>query len=490
MDITRVTYLLFVAVSLIIYWMVPRRIQWIILLADSLLFYILNVKAYTFAYLMISVLSVWGATWVFEKQANLGAKRSALVVTLLINFGLLAVLKYSTLFANTYNLITKQTSESGLKALNWISSLAISFYTLQIVSYLLDNYWGVVKREKNPLKLLLFTSFFPLMVSGPIQRYSEFHHQLFDDHRFEYERVTHGLKRIAIGLFKKLAISNRVALLVDYLWNNPIQYSGPWIIVAVIGFVIQLYTDFSGCMDIVIGVSECFGITLSENFKSPLLSKSIQEFWQRWHITLGTWLRDYIMNPILKSRGLITLGSFAKAKLGKKQGKKIPSYLAMLVLWLAMGLWHGGDWKYIIGEGLWYWFVIVLGQIFEETFKKIRKKTGFFDSFVWKMIQIIRTNLIFAFGMIFFRADSVRDSFIRIRLIGSINGFGLHEIKNTVISLAKLLQRDGCVVLLLSAIILLIYDVYSYKGKDVIRIVSGKKAHVRWGCYCLIMIII
>ncbi len=490
MDITRVTYLLFVAVSLVVYWIIPKHAQWIVLLIDSLFFYFVNAKAYTFVYMIISVLTVWGATWIFAKNGNAVIKRCILLVTLFVNIGLLAVLKYSTFFVSTINYLLFRNGNTGLKPINWLSSLAISFYTLQIVSYLLDNYWGTVEREKNPVKLLLYTSFFPLMISGPIQRYRDFHQQLFEEHRFEYDRVTHGVKRIAFGLFKKIAISNRIALLVDFLWSDPERYCGPWIIIAVVGFVVQLYTDFSGCMDIVIGVSECFGIKLTENFKAPLLSKSIQEFWQRWHITLGSWLRDYVMNPLLKSSGLVALGNYSKKKLGKKQGKKIPVYLAMFVLWFAMGLWHGGDWKYIVGEGFWYWFIIVIGQIFGETCARIKVSLRIGDSILWRLFQIIRTNLIFAFGMLFFRAESLTDSFWRIRLSVKWGGLGFQEILNTIIQLAQLLNRDGCVILLLSMFALLLYDVYLYKDREVISILSMRKPIIRWIVYCMIMAIL
>lgn len=490
MDITSFVYIIFVGISLIAYWNFPKGYQWVVLLVDSLIFYFLNAEWYTFIYLIISVMTVWAATNYFIK-CNVGKnKKSVLVATIIVNIGMLAVLKYTNMAINTLNILCEHISGYRIQNVSWVSSLAISFYTLQIVSYLLDAYWGVTNVEQNPIKLLLFTCYFPLMVSGPINRHEEFSHQLFEEHRFDYASVTHGMKRMAWGLVKKLAIANRLSIIVDNLWDNPEIYSGLWIWVAVIVYVFQLYTDFSGCMDIVIGVSECFGIKLAENFNAPLLSKNIQEFWQRWHITLGQWLRDYIMNPLLKSEPMIRLGDRAKKRFGKKNGKKIPSYIAMLGVWLAMGLWHGNSWKYIVGEGLWFWFVIVAGQVLSPTFDKCKgdlkiKVGGVF----WKLWQILRTDLIYAFGMLFFRADSLKDSMFRLRLSIGIN-VNMTMIKTVISNVISPLGKEGAILLVVSMTMLVIYDIYLYMGVELIDKISGKCFAFRWLLYVALVLIV
>lgn len=238
---------------------------------------------------------------------------------------MLTVLKYTNLAIGTVNHFMK----TNFSSVTWLSPLAISYYTLQIVAYLLDCYWKVEKRENNPLKLLLFTSFFPLMISGPINRHNNLAPQLFEKHEFEYNRVASGIRRVAWGIAKKIVVADRLSMVVAYMFNRPEIYSGIWILIAAVTFAVELYFDFSGCMDIVIGISKCYGIILEENFKAPFMSRTIQEIWQRWHITLGGWFKSYIMYPILKSSVFVQLGERCKNKFGKS-GKKFLHILQCL----------------------------------------------------------------------------------------------------------------------------------------------------------------
>ena len=485
MDITSVLFFAFVAVCLLIYWNLPGKYQWILLLISSLVFYCVSAKIYTIIYLCFSVVSVYLATKYFDKVNNSddnenNHKKLVLVLVVICNIAILVLLKYTNLGINTFNYIF------GTKILNvnWLAPLAISFYTLQIVSYLLDNYWGVAKTEKNILKLFLFTSYFPQMVSGPISRYSQIGEQLVSEHRFDYDRVTNGIKRIALGLIKKMAISNRLAIVVDEMYASTELHSGVYGIVAAVLFVLELYTDFSGCMDIVLGVSECFGISLPENFRAPFFSKTVQEFWRRWHITLGQWLRDYIMNPILKSKSMISLGRVTKKRLGKKQGKKIPVYISMLVLWLVMGLWHGSSWKYIIGEGLWFWAVIVLGHILESPFNSIKKCLRIKENnIVWKSFQVVRTVIIFAIGNIFFHAVSLSESITRVRELFNIN-ISLFSIKQFLWLFLNdsLGGRFGLIILMIALLIMVIIDYNIYQDKKPILLLQ-KHNIAKWVVY-------
>lgn len=479
MAITSLSYLIFVGVSLIIYLHIPKKYQWYILLIDSLIFYFLNAKAYTFIYLLTSVLTVYVATCFFVKNSDEGKKRIVLVVALVINIGLLALLKYTNLFITTWNYFTKR----NVLTVEWCASLAISYYTLQIVAYLLDCYWGVTERESNPLKLLLFTSFFPLMVSGPISKHSLLAPQLFEEHRFDYEGFTTGVRRTAWGVAKVLIVANRLSVIVADMFGYPDIFSGLWVIISAITFLIQLYFNFSGCMDIVIGVSKCFGIELEENFRAPLLSKSVQEFWQRWHITLGGWLKSYVMYPLLKTKALVNLGARCKNRLGK-QGKKIPSYIAMLAVWLLMGLWHGDSWKYIIGVGLWFWLVIVLGQICEPISKKLKKVFHINDNnILWKGFQICRTIVLVSIGMIFFNASSLSSSVDMVKNIFSKTNFLIPAsriYKNFWMSGSGKLD----LILLIFFIAIQIYaDAKTYKNQSAQDTIKKYPTIIRWVLY-------
>lgn len=489
MSITSVSYIMFVAASLMIYWKLPVRFQWILLLADSLIFYFLNAKAYTLIYIVISVMSVYAAAIYFDnnRQKDGAGRKKVLTGTIVLNIGILVALKYTNLFISTYNRCLGNRLGLSLENVSWIASLAVSYYTLQLVAYLIDCYLGMAAVERNPLKLLLFTCYFPLMVSGPISRHSQLSVQLFSEHRFDYDRVTRGLRRMAWGMAKKVVVADRLAYVVNYMYNNTDIFSGIWVIISASAFMVELYFDFSGCMDIIIGVSSCFGITLQENFNAPFLSRTVQEFWQRWHITLGGWLRDYVMYPVSRSRLFRKWGKKCKERWGKS-GTKIPYYAAMFIVWSLMGLWHGSSWKYMVGEGWFFWSVIVLGQVFEPFFKKQKKVFGIMDDrALWRTFQVCRTFVLAAIGMIPFRAASMTQTLYMIQRLFVPTG-----IKGPLKSLYSSVwgQFGGkivFVIVIVLGILQIICDFRQYAGKDVQGIVAGCPWLVRWSLYFILV---
>lgn len=425
MAITSFSFFAFSALAVAAYYIVPKRYRWCVLLAFSLAYYLLGPVPQTIVYLLITVTSVYLASRYFSavrasgKAANGEMPASAKIVfilTLLLNIGLLAALKYNAfILYNVNGVISLLGKDEAIPGVDWAASLGISYYTLQMVGYLCDSYWGVRKVQSDPLKLLLFGCYFPQMASGPISRYEQIADSLYEGHSFDYERILFGAQRALWGLFKKLVVAERLSLFVAAVYEVPLNYSAFYIWFATFAFAIQLYTDFSGAMDIIMGVSECFGVVLPENFRAPFFSKTIQEFWQRWHITLGSWLKDYILYPILKSRLFLTLGKWTRKRFGKKAGKKLVTYFGMLFVWLAMGMWHGSGWKYIVGEGIWFWLMLILGDALAPLFQKLTVKCGIkTDCFSWRLFQSLRTFLIFSVGMVFFRAESLPDA---VRLI-------------------------------------------------------------------------
>ena len=489
MSITSVAYIVFVGISLLIYYAVPHRFKWWVLLADSLMFFFVNSVWYTFVYLAISVVTVWSAVRYFARE-NARHKKAVLVLTLIVNIGMLAVLKYTNLVINTVNFFKTRNGGVSFDTVRFAASLAISFYTLQIIGYLLDCYWEIDKKEDNIFKLLLFTSYFPLMISGPISRHSELQSELFKDHEFDYNNLASGARRIAWGILKKVVVADRIAVFADCMFADPDTYSGIWVMIAAVTYIIELYFDFSGCMDIIIGVSKCFDIRLTENFKAPFLSKTIQEFWQRWHISLGAWLKTYVMYPILKTRLFSEMAVKLKKKFGKG-AKKIPSYIAMFAVWFCMGLWHGNSWKYILGEGLWFWLVVMLGQIFEPVFEKIKKKLHIKDENpAFKAFRTIRTILIFAFGVIFFNS---KDLFAGFYMVGAMFR------SNGLIAPLKVLYNDAfaafggfdalCAVFVI-VILQFIADIRIYHEKPVQTLVTERPLVIRWVLYFAIVLLI
>lgn len=256
------------------------------------------------------------------------------------------------------------------------------------------------------MKLFLFVSFFPQLTVGPISKYSQLQ-ELYETHKFSYDNLCLGSQRILWGFFKKLVISGRVAIIVNAIWADTEKYTGFWPWIAVFLYPLEIYSDFSGCVDIILGTAELFDIKLPENFNNPFMARTVQEFWQRWHISLGTWAKDYIYYPVLKSKFLALLGKWSKKHFNKRMAKVVPWALGMGVLWFVMGFWHGSV-KHIIGVSAWYWCTLVLGELLDPELKKIIYILNInTQSFSWHLFQRIRTYIIYSLGAVFFAADGL-----------------------------------------------------------------------------------
>ena len=292
--------------------------------------------------------------------------------------------------------------DDGISGMQFVAALGMGYYTLQVLGYIIDCYWESIKPQKNPLKLFLCVVYFPQLITGPISRYSQLE-ILFERHKFNYQNIAFGAQRILWGFVKKMVLAERIDTVVNAITCAPDIYKGYYSWIAILLYPVQMYADFSGCMDIVLGVSELFGIRLTENFNNPFFARTSKEFWQRWHITLGSWAKDYVLYPLLKSPIVLRFGKFAKNKLGKKQGKFLVNLFCMFVLWMVIGIWHGG-YRFIVGVSLWYWVILMLGDLSEPLSLKItsamKVKT---ESFAWHLFQSIRTYCIYAIGAIFFR---------------------------------------------------------------------------------------
>ena len=343
-----------VAISIIFYYTLPKKIQPLLLIIYNIVFFFFASPLCTMCYLFACILITWFCG--IKMQAG-GEKRKRffLGLGLVTNFLMLGTLKYSgALIADANTILRFFNYEIDAGGMSLLAPIGISFYTFEAVGYLLEVYWGVSAAEESCFRLGVFLSYFPALTSGPISKYSKCKESFFSPHFYSADKMWQGVYRILWGILKKLVISERLAYFVDPVFNSVSDYKGVYIWIASFAFMLQLYTDFSGCMDIILGISECYGIDLPENFKTPFYSKTVQEFWQRWHITLGGWMRDYVMYPIMRSKRYRQITKSFQSVMGKKMASQIASYLAMLVVWLLIGLWHGGEWKYILGEGMWF----------------------------------------------------------------------------------------------------------------------------------------
>ena len=457
MGITSLYYLLFFCIVFIIYYCLPLKIRWIVLLVGSLSYFLLSDEIYLIVYPVATIFVTWICARKIESldpENDAGKRKLYLMLALLCDLGVLGVLRYLRL---------------GIP-----SPLGISFYTLSIISYLLDVYYGIEKAEKNYFKLLLFGTFFPLLISGPIIRYKDTGKKLCEGQRFDYKKLTYGAQRVLWGFFKVLVISERLAVISDTIFNDHTSYQGLYVIIAAVCFTFRLYTNFSGSMDIVMGLALTLGIELPENFKRPFFSKTVQEFWQRWHITLGEWLRDYVFYTTLRSKVFIALNARFKEKYGKKKGKNLTTYLAMMILWLIAGIWHGGALNYIFGVGLLQGIYIIIGEMIKNGSKKPEKKrnVSIFDIF-----RRIRTFALMSLAFLFFRASSLKVGF---DMIGQLFSRWNPEVLYDGSLLALGLDIKNVAILAVSLIILLAVSLLQEKESICDRL-SRLNIVIRWG---------
>lgn len=502
MGITSFYFLIFYGIVLILYYILPKRRQWVVLLIASLFYYLCSGNAVLILYPLLAVavsfLGIYGMTRAQEEEASLKEKgkdaakrrKAALLFVIFANIAVLFLLKYINFGIHTVNAAASLlgTGRPVLSGFNWLVPLGISYYSLSLIGYAVDVYFGIAVPQRNPAKLALYGMFFPVMVSGPILRYREDGEQFFEPHPFDYKQVTQGMQRMLWGFFKELVISERMALIVNTVYGNYEAYPGGYIWIGTVAFAFQLYTNFSGGMDIVLGLAQTFGLKLPENFQRPFFSKSISEYWRRWHITLGVWMKEYVFYPLLRSSFFTGLSKDMRKKLGKKKGKQITTFAGMFLLWFAVGIWHGGDWKYIIGSGLLHWFYIVSGELLEPWFLKCMKKLHIDPkSRVLDILRIFRTFFLVNIGFVFFRASSVGDAWKMLKsavtvfnpgilIGGQIFELGLDWIEFTIAAVS----------------LLILFFVSFMQRKGNVREQIGKKAlPVRWAIwYALLFYVI
>jgi D-alanyl-lipoteichoic acid acyltransferase DltB (MBOAT superfamily) len=427
MDFVSVIFIGFVIALGIVYFTVPKSFQWFILLVASYTFYIISSSELVVYLIITTCVTFLTGNWIGKiikdsaafmkahkgdlsreekkkfKSKTVLKKKAVLVLAVLINLGLLIYLKYFNFIGSSINSL----AGTQIPRLNLLLPLGISFYTLQSIGYLVDLYRGKFEPDRNIFKFALFMSFFPQIIQGPFARYDHLAKQLYEKHRFNYERITMGVQLILWGFMKKLILADRIAVPVNQIFNNYASYGGFMIFFASAGYGLQVYADFSSGMDIARGVAQIYGIELSLNFERPYFAKSVSEFWRRWHITLGAWMRDYIFYPLSLSSAFASLGKGFRKVFGNYVGKKIPSFLSMFIVFLLVGIWHGSSWIYV-GYGLWNGIIITSSIMLEPVYVGIAKKLRInTDCFSWRFFQMVRTFVLCSMGRIFPRASSM-----------------------------------------------------------------------------------
>ena len=474
MALISLEFLGFCLLLTIIYYLVPGKFQNLVLLVGNVMFLLpLTYGLTAIASLAAGVLSVYGAARIIQGKRGTKLHHFIFHGTVLLNLLLLFAYKYLPCVQTFLGILHFSVKLPELSAM---APLGISFYTLQLLGYLISVNDGGLEAETNLLRFAVFGSYFTQMTSGPIARYEEMEPQLSGPRQLSYANLTQGAQRMLWGFFKKMVISERAAVMVNTVFRNYGVYDGFYIPTAAALFAVQLYTDFSGCMDIVLGMSQILGIHLPENFQSPFFSRSMTEFWRRWHITLGGWCRDYVFYPIQKTEMFIRLRERSVKRFGRKKGKKLPMYLAMFLMWFVVGFWHGGYLKYIIGSGLLHFCYIVIGQEGAWLWRKINDMLHLKpESAGHAAFQRIRTFLLACSGFIFFRSDSTAEAFHMYGAITSWNSsvFSLNGLEALGLDLADLM------VLLLSILLLAFVENLQQKA-SVRELLAQQSLPVRW----------
>ena len=422
MSITSFCFILFFFLLLVVYYAVPGRLQWLVLLAASTVFYLLSSPA-GFLYVLITALSCYAAVRRMEAlgderrqylqahRAELSKeekslykagiqkqRRGVMVAALVLNFGLLCFFKFFHFLLAQVSAVSILFGGRGIvDSFSFLVPLGISFYTFQTTGYLIDVYWENTAVEKNFGKHLLFVSFFPQMTQGPISAFDQLAPQLFAAHSFRYESFARGMQRMLWGFMKKMVLANMLAPWVQDVFANYPGYSGWTTLIGAFLYAVQIYADFSGYMDIMCGLCETLGITLTENFERPYFSKSIAEYWRRWHISLGAWFKKYIYYPVAVAKWNRALGKKAQSSLGRHFGQTLSASIALVVVWLATGLWHGASWAYIAWGGVNGLFII-FSLWMEPVYASWKQALHINESSrLWRAFQVLRTFVLVTF---------------------------------------------------------------------------------------------
>lgn len=467
--------LLLVMIAAVIYYLMPKKYQWMLLLAVSYVFYAAS-GINTMGFILFTTATTFLGGFFLEKTAEKGRikleegkaeltsekkkaikaqtkrnKRLICALILVLNFGVLAFLKYFNFTIGNINLILEGIgSGQRLNAMNLLLPLGISFYTFQSMSYIIDIYQGKYAAEKNIFKFALFVSFFPQILQGPIGRFDRLAHQFYEGHQFELKNIQFGIQLILWGYFKKIILADRAAVLVNKVFSDYTNYHGFYIVVAVVLYSVELYADFSGGMDVVIGIAEIFGIKMDQNFARPFFSRSIGEFWRRWHITLGTWMKDYIFYPFSLSKAMNKFGKFSKKRFGNTIGRVLPICLANLLIFFIVGIWHGAAWKFV-AYGLYNGIIIAFSNLMEPVYKWCLAKLHINgEARPWKLFQMIRTIILINIGWYFDMATDFKAAIIMLK--NTFVGLSFSTFKDGSLFKIGLTQRDfvfigiGCAV--------------------------------------------
>lgn len=460
MGTSSIEFILFLGILIGIYYMVPAKLKSIVLLAASYLFYGSQDSTYLM-FLAAATLFTYSSGLLVEKNIERESTAKAIMgVTIFINLFVLGWFKYINFF-------------SGGKIESLFLPVGISFYLFMSIGYIVDVFRGKIKAEKNIISYALFVSFFPIIMSGPIERAGnllpQFKKKYLAKIKFDTERIRDGFVRMLWGYFQKLVLADRIAVAVNTVYSSPENYGGAMVIVASLLYTFQIYCDFAGYSNIAVGIGQIFGIKIIENFRAPYLATSVADFWRRWHISLSSWFRDYLYIP-----------------LGGNRKGTVRKYVNVMVVFLLSGLWHGAGWNFIIWGGL-HGLYQVAGALTEEIRKKISNILKIKeDSFSLRGVKTVFTFMCVNAAWVVFR---VTDMQLLGRILNRLREMQIWQLFNgSIYNLG--LDRGNMHVMLLGLLVVIVVDLLNEKGICVSECIARERLWIRWPIYLAAIMIV
>jgi alginate O-acetyltransferase complex protein AlgI len=475
-----VVFAVFFVIVTLLYFILPYRWRWLLLLIASCYFYMFFLPIYILILFFTIVIDYFAGIYIEKAEGK--QRKFYLIASIITNVGILAIFKYYNFFIDNINTVFALNQASSLPYLEILLPIGLSFHTFQAMSYTIEVYRNKQPAERHFGIYALYVMFYPQLVAGPIERPQNVLHQFREKHDFDYQRVTDGLKLMAWGLFKKVVIADKLALLTNQVYETPESYDGIPLIIATVFFSFQIYCDFSGYSDIALGSAQVMGFRLMKNFDSPYLSKNISEFWSRWHISLSTWFRDYLYIPLGGNR------------------VSIPRwYFNLFIVFMVSGFWHGANWTFIAWgalHGLYLIMAIIKNNILHRLNIQVTNHIAL------KLLDF--TNIIFTlslvfFAWIFFRAKNIHDAlYIATHLFDNVvhkmlhvreyvqNGGFFSKFIGITNQNFYIFDYAWCVLL----IMLLFVTDYINKKEDLIQRINKFPLFLRWIIYYSLIITI
>jgi alginate O-acetyltransferase complex protein AlgI len=468
-------FLIFFPTVTLLYYIFPHRYRWALLLTASCIFYMFFIPIYILVLFATILIDYFAALQIEATEGN--NKRKWLLIAIVSTILVLFIFKYFNFINDNLIYLSHLIHWNyPIQSLAIILPLGLSFHTFQSLSYVIEVYRGEQKAERHIGIFSLYVMFYPQLVAGPIERPQNLLHQFYEDHKLDYSKVTSGLKLMALGMFKKVVIADRLAPFVNHAYSNPYEIDGASLTLATVFFAFQIYCDFSGYSDIAIGSARVMGFHLMENFNAPYLAKSIADFWRRWHISLSTWFRDYLYMPLGGNR--CTLNKWS---------------LNVLITFGVSGLWHGANWTFIIW-GLLNGIYLLVGRLTKKMRSRIWSLPIFKNiTFLSEIVGVLCTFTLITFSWIFFRANNLQDArYISSQIITHFYSV----IKAMILSPDKLFslikpslmnqdKYDVYVLLISMPFLYLIYNIE--KHSYIYELFSQNNVFTRWSIYYLLV---